>query len=210
MVLQVRKSGMRTLKKSEGKRKEPLSLAQCCSCVSSIHVSDLFQMCIMVSFVGLFRYADATAIYADGVKFVSTHMEITLDRRNNYHFRGGETICIQCGRTVVCPVFREERTFAHFKLSGDVKVGALASSFSFSFKTFVTRFGLQSFRSEGASQAAADGVADHISMAHGGWWSHSAMATSNGQVVAHGQCEILTWKFLLLCPMMVVCLAFSL
>jgi len=207
LIHHVRKCAARTLKSSMKRRKEPLSLQQCVRCAKNLIQSPTASLLnwqvalyIMISFTGFLRYDDTRYIVASGVAFFDTHVEITLACRKNNHFRGGETVCISRGASVVCPVLLLERWIKLNHLTGDdcifgkfkhasifgpvpwsyqeakqINLGALAASSRCSLKRFTKQFGLHSFRSGGASNAAAEGILDHVFMAHGGWRSQTSM-----------------------------------
>jgi len=59
---------------------------------------------IMVSFSGFLRYDCACQIFADEVRFFSSHMELFLAKRKNDQFRSGSVVCIARGTSLSCPV----------------------------------------------------------------------------------------------------------
>jgi len=161
-------------------RKAPLSLDLC-----TITVSFLFQpshpaqppaTLNMVCFSGFLRYDCACQIFADEVRFYSSHMEICLAKRKNDHSRSGSVVCIARGKSLSCPVsllksllvkagslgkhvpvFRSFRkgSFAKFCPSNQPwsysfararVLQALADSAHMSFADFTDRYGLHSVR----------------------------------------------------------------
>jgi hypothetical protein len=58
----------------------------------------------MVCFSGFLRYDCACQIFADEVRFYSSHMEIFLAKRKNDQFRSGSVVCIAQGKSLSCPV----------------------------------------------------------------------------------------------------------
>ena len=58
----------------------------------------------MVCFSGFLRYDCACQIFADEVRFYSSHMEIFLAKRKNDQFCSGSVVCIARGKSLSCPV----------------------------------------------------------------------------------------------------------
>ena len=59
---------------------------------------------IMVCFSVFLRYDCACQIFADEVRFYSSHMEMCLAKRKNDQFRSGSVVCIARGKSLSCPV----------------------------------------------------------------------------------------------------------
>jgi len=58
----------------------------------------------MVCFSGFLRDDCACQIFADEVRFYSSHMEIFLAKRKNDQFCSGSVVCIARGKSLSCPV----------------------------------------------------------------------------------------------------------
>jgi len=207
-VQAVRSCAQRSLSSGGQFRKAPLSLDLCTITVSFLlqpSQSTLLNLqiatFIMVCFSGFLRYDCACQIFADEVRFYSSHMEIFLARRKNDQFRSGSVVCIARGKSLSCPVSllksllvkagslgKHVPVFRSFKKSSSEKfcpssqpwsysfararvLQALADSAYMSFAVFAARYGLDSLRSGGATLVAKEGVPDHIFQAHGAWRS---------------------------------------
>jgi len=211
-VQAVRSCAQRSLSSGGQFRKAPLSLDLCTITVSFLlqpSQSTLLNLqiatFIMVCFSGFLRYDCACQIFADEVRFYSSHMEIFLAKRKNDQFRSGSVVCIARGKSLSCPVSllksllvkagslgKHVPVFRSFKKSSSEKfcpssqpwsysfararvLQALADSAHMSFADFTDRYGLHSLRSGGATLVAKEGVPDHIFQAHGAWRSSQAM-----------------------------------
>jgi hypothetical protein len=110
-VQAARSCAQRSLSSGGQFRKAPLSLDLC-----KITVSFLLQPSqstlrnlriatfIMVCFSGFLRYDCACQIFADEVRFYSSHMEIFFAKRKNDQLRSGSVVCIARGKSLSCPV----------------------------------------------------------------------------------------------------------
>ena len=211
-VQAVRSCAQRSLSSGGQFRKAPLSLDLCTITVSFLlqpSQSTLLNLqiatFIMVCFSGFLRYDCACQIFADEVRFYSSHMEIFLAKRKNDQFRSGSVVCIAQGKSLSCPVSllksllvkagslgKHVPFFRSFRKGSSEKfcpsnqpwsysfararvLQALADSAHMSFADFTARYGLHSLRSEGATLVAKEGVPDHIFQAHGAWRSSQAM-----------------------------------
>jgi hypothetical protein len=155
----------------------------------------------MVCFSSFLRYDCACQIFADEVRFYSSHMEIFLAKRKNDQFLSCSVVCIARGKSLSCPVSllksllvkagslgKHVPVFCSFKKGSSEKfcpsnqpwsysfararvLQALADSAHMSFTYFTDRNGLHSLRSGGATLVAKEGVPDHIFQAHGAWRS---------------------------------------
>jgi len=134
-------------------------------------------MFIMVCFSGFLRYDCTCQIFADEVRFYSSHMEIFLAKRKNNQFRSGSVVCIARGKSLSCPVSllksllvkagslgKHVPVFRSFNKGSFEKfcpsnqpwsyffararvLQALADSAHMSLADFTDRYGLHSFRS---------------------------------------------------------------
>jgi len=198
-------------------RKAPLSLDFCIITVSFLlkpSQSTLLNLqiatFIMVCFSGFLRYDCACQIFADEVRFYSSHMEIFLAKRKNDQFRSGSVVCIARGKSLSCPVALLESllvkagslgkhvaVFRSFREGSSEKfcptnqpwsysfaqarvLQALVDSAHMSFADFTDRYGLHSLHSGGAALVAKKGVPDHNFQAHGAWRSRPCTRTLRG------------------------------
>jgi hypothetical protein len=111
-VQAVRSCAQRSLSSGGHFRKAPLSLDLCIIKL----VSFLFQPSqstllnlqiatfIMGCFSGFLRYDCACQIFADEVRFYSSHMKKFLAKRKNDQFRSGSVVCIARSKSLSCPV----------------------------------------------------------------------------------------------------------
>jgi len=110
IVKAIRSAAMRRLGLQPKNRKEPVSLQLCMQCARRLSATgaSLFHhqlaVYIMICFAGFLRYHDATNIFADGVRFYPTHMEVFIEKRKTLQFRQGDIICIARGLSEICPV----------------------------------------------------------------------------------------------------------
>jgi len=88
-------------------RKAPLSLDLCIITVSfllqpiqSTLLNLQIATFIMVCFSGFLGYDCTCQIFADEVRFYSSHMEIFLAKRKNDQFRSGSVVCIAWGKSL--------------------------------------------------------------------------------------------------------------
>jgi len=110
-VQAVRSCAQRSLFSGGQFRKSPLSLDLCTITVCFLlqpSRSTLLNLqiatFIMACFSGFLRYDCACQIFADEVRFYSSHMEIFLAKRKNDQFRLGSVVCIVRGKSLSCPV----------------------------------------------------------------------------------------------------------
>ena len=110
-VQAARSCAQRSLSSGGQFRKAPLSLDLC-------KITDSFLLqpsqstlrnlriatFIMVCFSGFLRYDCACQIFADEVRFYSSHMEIFFAKRKNDQLRSGSVVCIARGKSLSCPV----------------------------------------------------------------------------------------------------------
>jgi len=157
----------------------------------------------MACFSGFLRYDCACQIFADEVRFYSSHMEIFLAKKKNDQIRSGSVVCIARGKSLSCPVSllksllvkvgslgKHGPVFRSFRKGSSEKfcpsnqpwsysfararvLQAMADSAHMSFADFTDRYGLHSLRSGGANLVAKEGVPDHIFQAHGGQAMHA-------------------------------------
>ena len=138
----------------------------------------------MVCFSGFLRYDCACQIFADKVRFYSSHMEIFSAKRKNDQFRSGSVVAR--GKSLSCPVSllksllvkagslgKQVPVFRSFRKGSSVKfcpsnqpwsysfararvLQALADSAHMSFADFTDRYDLHSLRSGGATLVAKE------------------------------------------------------
>jgi len=110
-VQTVRSCAQRSLSFEGQIRKAPLSLDLCIITVSFLlqpSQSTLLNLqiatFIAVCFSGFLRYDCACQIFANEVRFYSSHMEMFLAKRKNDQFHSGSVVCIARGKSLSCPV----------------------------------------------------------------------------------------------------------
>lgn len=152
---------------------------------------------VVVAFAGMMRWDDLSHIYADEVEISSTHMSVFLEVRKNDQLRHGHRVIISRWPGEICPVALVEELLAnggyqgHSPLFGRIRKSRsgprIAGRMSYSRARELVKeaferigvdsgdFGLHSFRSGGASLAAAMGVPERLIRRHGGWRSESGM-----------------------------------
>jgi len=110
-VQAVRSCAQRSLSSGGQLRQTPLSLDLCIITFSFLLQSGQSTLLnlqiatfIMVCFSGFLRYDCACQIFADEVRFYSSHMEKFLAKRKNDQFRSGSVVCNARGKSLSCPV----------------------------------------------------------------------------------------------------------
>lgn len=161
-----------------------------------------FVILSLLSFAGFFRIDELLSVQLKHIKIMSEHMEIFLTHAKTDQHRDGDTVFIAKTGTKYCPVLHVTTFFtnAGFDLLRDVnahliptlhktKKGHNASksrgiSYSRAYEIFhenlnklqinSSDYGLHSYRSGGASEAANNGISDRLISKHGRWSSDSA------------------------------------
>ena len=170
----------------------------------SVDIIELRDLALFILlFSGFLRFSEAQNLLCSDVKIFSTHLELKIRSSKTDLFRAGDVVPIARTETVSCPVSVVSRYIAaaHLDLNEDIHFFRPALRFgprrtpslvkvdkplSYSNATEVFRkrfgeflpnigqFGLHSFRSGGASEAARRGVGDRCFKRHSRWRSVSA------------------------------------
>ena len=161
-----------------------------------------FIMLSLLCFAGFFRIDELLSVQLKHIKILPAHMEIFLTHAKTDQHRDGETVFIAKTGTNYCPVWHVSEFFknADFDLLRDVnayliptlhktKHGHNASksrgiSYTRAYEIFHahlkklhingSNYGLHSYRSGGASEAANNGISDRLIAKHGRWSSDLA------------------------------------
>ena len=126
----------------------------------SVNIIELRDLALFILlFSGFLRFSEAQNLLCSDVKMFSTHLELKIRSSKTDLFRAGDVVPIARRETVSCPVSVVSGYIAaaHLHLNEDIHFW---SAF---------QFGLHSFRSGGASEAAQRGVGDRCFKRHGRW-----------------------------------------
>lgn len=169
---------------------------------NSNRLADLRDLAMMVvSFGGFLRFDELVNLRTSHIKFFDDYLELRLDKSKTDQYRDGNVVLLAKGSTVACPLLRLRQYLEKANISPnrdqflfrpiyaskngqnlikkDRKLSYTRARESImdkinSVEGVSLNFGLHSFRSGGATEAAAAGVSHAAIKRHGRWRSDAS------------------------------------